>query len=156
MSESKSQKEKHANLKYNKVLKDIITPLTGDKTTYLDELDGIGHKMLGVSFKGVYPADKIPRLNDLKKYAILNLDTSKEPGSHWVAIAKDKNQTYLYDSFGRHNTQIIKELSYSGNGRIIDTDRDAEQDFLETNCGARSLAWLVLFDKWGADVARLI
>jgi hypothetical protein len=153
---SESHKEKHANLIYQKVLKDIITPLTGDKTTYLDELNGIGHKMLSVAFKGVYPADKIPILNDLKKYAILNLDTSKEPGSHWVAIAKDKENTYIYDSFGRSNKKIIRPLSCSGNGRIIDTDRDVEQGLSETNCGARSLAWLVLFDKWGADVARLI
>jgi hypothetical protein len=153
---SKSQKEKHAERIYNVIFKKIIIPLTGDKTTYLDELEGVGHKLLGVKFAGVFPADKIPKLNDLKKYAILNLDTSKEPGSHWVAIAKNGDDTYIYDSFGRSHTKIIKRLSYSGNGRIIDTDRDVEQDIKETNCGARCLAWLVLCDKWGADVAKLI
>jgi hypothetical protein len=153
---SKSNKEKNANLLYQTILKKIIVPLTGDKTTFLDELNGVGHKLLGVKFKGVFPADKIPRLNDLKKYAILNLDTSKEPGSHWVSIAKDGKETYLYDSFGRSHTKIIKGLQYSGNGRIVNTDLDAEQDVLETNCGARCLAWLVLFDNWGADVAILI
>jgi hypothetical protein len=141
---------------YKAILNQIIVPLTGDDTTYLSELNGIGHKLLGVKFSGVYPSDKIPRLNDLKKYAILNLDTSKEPGSHWIAIAKKNNITYVYDSFGRSHTKIIKNLQYSGNGRIVNTELDSEQNILETNCGARSLAWLVLFDKWGSDVAMLI
>lgn len=153
---SKSRKEKTCNLIYNKVLKDIIIPLTGDKTTYLTELNGVGRKMLGVKFKGVFPADKIPKLHDLSPYAILNLDTSKEPGSHWVAIAKNGNSTYIYDSFGRTNIKIIPNLRYSGNGRIIDTDRDAEQDILQTDCGARCIAWLVFLDKWGIDCAKLI
>jgi len=153
---SNSNKEKIANLLYNKVLKDIIYPLTGDKTTYLTELNGIGKKMLGVKFKGVFPADKIPKLNDLSPYAILNLDTSKEPGSHWIAIAKEGNDTYVYDSFGRKNTKIIKNLLFSGNGRIIDTDNDIEQKISETDCGARSIAWLVFLDKWGIGCAKLI
>ena len=131
-------------------------PHTGNKTTYLDQLNGIGNKLLGVKFAGVYPSDKIPILNDLKKYAILNLDTSKEPGSHWVAIAKNEDDTYIYDSFGRCHTKIIKGLVYSGNGRIINCDLDAEQHIKETNCGARSLAWLCLFDIWGVNVAKLI
>ena len=153
---TKSQKEKQAEKIYKIILKNIVIPLTGNKTTYLDQLDGIGHKLLGVKFAGVFPSDKIPKLNDLKKYAILNLDTSKEPGSHWVAIAKNGDDTYIYDSFGRCHTQIIKGLSYSGNGRIINTDLDAEQEVKETNCGARSVAFLCLFDVWGPDVAKLI
>lgn len=151
-----SKKEKIANLIYNKVLKEVIYPLTGKKTTYLTELNGIGRKILGVKFKGVFPADKIPKLNDLSPYAILNLDTSKEPGSHWIAIAKIGNDTYVYDSFGRSNIKIIKNLAFSGNGRIIDADRDTEQDLLETDCGARSIAWLVFLDKWGIEYAKLI
>lgn len=152
----KSNKEKHAEKIYKIILKNIVIPLTGNKTTYLDQLDGIGHKLFGVKFYGTFPSDKIPRLNDLKKYAILNLDSSKEPGSHWVAIAKNGDDTYIYDSFGRCHTQIIKALVYSGNGRIINTDLDAEQDVKESNCGARCLAWLCLFDGWGSDIAKLI
>ena len=152
----KAQKEKEAEQIYQQVLKTVIYPLTGDRTTYLDELDGIGHKLLGVKFKGVFPADKIPRLNDLSRYCILNLDTSKEPGSHWVALAKDGKDTYIYDSFGRTYTQIIPQLKFSGNGRILNTDKDAEQSILQTDCGARSLAFLCVFDGWGPDVAKLI
>ena len=147
---SNSKKEKYCELLYNNILKGVIKPITGDQTTYLDEILGAG------KFKGVFPSDKIPKLNDLSPYAVLNLDTSKQPGSHWVAIAKQGNNTYLYDSFGRKNMKIIPNLIYSGNGRIIDTDYDAEQKIIETDCGARSLAWLVFFDKWGPDAAKLI
>lgn len=143
---------------YKLKLKEIEKYHTGDKTTYLGELNGAGKKLLGVKFKGVFPSDKIPKLNDLSPYCILNLDTSKEPGSHWIALAKNdgKDHTMVYDSFGRHNHTIIPKLRYSGNGRVVDADRDAEQKVLETNCGARSLAWLCIYDKWGEDVARLI
>ena len=51
-----------------------VYPLIGDKTTYLSELLRIGKKLFGVKFKGVFPSDKIPKLNDLSPYAILNLD----------------------------------------------------------------------------------
>jgi len=154
----KYSKTKLAEILYKQKLKEIEDNCVGDKTTFLGQLNGAGRKLLGVKFKGVYPSDKIPKLNDLSPYCILNLDNSKQPGSHWVAIAKnDKlNHSVIYDSFGRHNMKIIPQLKYSGNGRVIDTERDAEQKKLETNCGARCLAWLCIYDKWGEDVARLI
>ncbi len=31
----------------------------------------------------------------------LVLDKSNESGSHWVALTKVNNETYIYDSFGR-------------------------------------------------------
>lgn len=151
-------KEDEVEKIYKTILKNIIEPLTGDETTYLNELLGVGKKLFGVKFKGVFPSDKIPKLNDLSPYAILNLDRSKEPGSHWVAIAKnDKDDiTLLYDSFGREGNKIIKSLNYSGNGRIVNTDLDAEQKVKETNCGARCLAWLVVCDMYGFENAKKI
>ena len=149
-------KEIKAEQLYKQILKTVVIPLVGDDVTYLTDLERIGHLMFGVHFKGVYPSDKIPKLNDLKKYCILNLDRSDEPGSHWVALAKTGNKTYFYDSFGRKNSKILKNLEFSGNGRIIDTDKDVEQHFSENNCGARCCAWLLFFDRYGAKNAMLI
>ena len=158
MSKRKYNKHQLAEMLYNQKLKEIEKYHTGDKTTYLGELEGVGKKLLGVKFKGVFPSDKIPILNDLAPYAILNLDRSDQSGTHWIAIAKnqDKDHTIVYDSFGRYNYKIIPSLRFSGNGRVIDTDRDAEQKVSETNCGARCLGWLCIYDKWGEDVAKLI
>lgn len=147
--------EEYCNLIYNKILKYIVEPLVGNKTTYMSDLEKVGKKMLGQKFLGVYPSDKIPTLKN-HEYAILNLDKSNESGSHWVAIAKIKNKTHFYDSFGRKDINIIKSLKYSGNGKIINTDNDAEQKKEEMNCGARCIAWLILFDKWGSTCADMI
>ena len=148
--------ENRANLLYKIILEDIVIPLTGNKTTFSNILDRISRNLLGESFSGVYPADKIPVLDKDVKYAILNLDESDEPGSHWVAIAKEGDTTYLYDSFGRTHSKIIENLQSSGNGTIVDTDLDVEQSILETNCGARSLAWLLLFEWFDSDTAIMI
>ena len=150
--------EAKAEQLYNQILTKQIYPLTGDKSTYMNDLDRVGRKLLGIKFKGVFPSDKIPKLNDLKPYCILNLDKSTESGSHWIALAKihGKESSLCYDSFGRSNKKIIPALKNSGNGTIQDTDRDAEQEIIQQDCGARSLAFLVVLDKYGVDVARLI
>ena len=155
----KTLEEKNVENAYNVILKKIIEPMTGDKATYLSELLSVGKKIFGVKFKGVFPSDKIPKLNDLSPYAILNLDSSKEQGSHWVAIAKypNENKTLLYDSFARKGSKIIPSLNFSGNGRIIDSDRkDREQEYVEENCGARAIAYLVVVEKYGTEAAQLI
>ena len=150
-------KEKEAEKIYKYYLTKIYK-IIGDKTTYLSQLNGVGKKLFGVKFKGVFPSDKIPKLNDLSPYCILNLDSSKKSGSHWIALAKlnDKNDTLVYDSFGRDYKKIIPNLNYSGNGRIINTDKDAEQKILQTDCGARCLAFLMVFDRHGANMAMKI
>lgn len=147
-----------AEAMYNYILKELIEKEMGNTTTYDTQLDGVCRKLLGISFRGVYPSDKIPVLNSIKKYAILNLDNSKEPGSHWVAIAKEPKtkKTLLYDSFGRKGIHIIPSLFHSGNGRIEDTEKDREQEIKETNCGQRCCAWLYLYDKYGEKYAKWI
>jgi len=96
-------------------------------------------------------------LNGVKRYAIVNLDRSTQAGSHWIALAYHNNKVYVYDSFGRQSTKIIPSLWTSGNvSTIVDAQHDAEQDMSEQDCGQRSLAWLMFFDKWGASNAILI
>jgi NDP-sugar pyrophosphorylase family protein len=154
----KSKKEIEIELIYNKILKDIEL-LVGNDVTYLSDLEKIGKKLFGVKFKGVYPSNHIPKLNDLSPYAILNLDTSQQSGSHWIAIAKNKNknETLIFDSFGRNGRTIIKSLYYSGNGRIINSDlKDSEQTVDQDNCGAKSICFLVVVEKFGWDNAKLI
>lgn len=138
---------------YKYYLTKRVYPLVGDKTTYLTQLMGAGKKLFGVKFKGVYPSDKIPKLNDLSPYCILNLDSSEEPGSHWIALAKVGSETLVYDSFGRDYKRIIPNLNYTGNGRIKNTERDAEQKVSETDCGARCIAWLMVVDNHGRRLA---
>ena len=88
---SHTKRERYCTFLYNVLLKEVIKPMTGDKTTYSDGILRIGKKMLGDNFNGVYPSDQIPKLNEESPYAILNLDTSEEKGSHWVRVDSDHN-----------------------------------------------------------------
>lgn len=154
---NKSKDEKKAEQYYNKVLKYVENNKTGKTTTYSTTLDKVCRELFGVKFKGIYPSDKIPRLNTLSKYCILNLDKSNEPGSHWVALAHCPEGAMFYDSFGRDDTTIIKGLRFSGNGKIVDSDKkDKEQSVKQFNCGARCIAWLLTFEDLGEEYAKLI
>jgi hypothetical protein len=148
--------ERKAHRMYNQILNKVVKPIVGNGITFQDSLDNVGRDMFGSAFKGVFASDKIPRLNALKKYAILNLDRSDEQGSHWIAIAFQNGKTYVYDSFGRKSSRIIPTLFHSGNGRILDSDPDPEQKIKEENCGARSLAWLLFFHRYGPNMAMHI
>ena len=146
--------DNRANIIYNEVLK-IIEDLLGNSTTYGDELQNLCLKLFGSKFRGVHASDKIPKMRN-KQMAILNLDKSNEPGSHWVAIVKDGDDTIVYDSFGRDSKKIISSVFKSGNGKIIDTDYDAEQTAQELNCGPRSISFLLVHHLWGREISLLI
>ena len=147
--------EKTAHREYNKILSDIEKRLS-NKITYGHVLQNEGIQLFGYRFKGVFPSDKIPKLNDLRSYAILNLDNSNQSGSHWIAVALVDKDLIVYDSFGRHHSKIIPNLKQEFRGRIKNTDMDAEQKKHETNCGQRSLAFLVFLQKYGVKNAMLI
>jgi hypothetical protein len=133
---------------YNHILKNISHRLLGNDTTYLDELNRVGKRLFGGKFKGVFPSNRIPRLKH-NEYVILNLDKEGEAGSHWVALVKHNNKSYLYDSFGRRASKIIPDLLKSGNGIVANTELDKEQKETEYDCGARTISSLMVYDLFG-------
>ena len=142
---------------YNKILKRIEKNcIKHSGSTFMSELNKIGNEIMGIKFRGVFPSDKIPKLNELRPYCILNLDKSNQSGSHWIAVVKDKNEIICYDSFGRKAKKIIPSLFSSRNGKVIDTDLDREQHILETNCGQRCLSFLIFYDKYGKEKSLMI
>ena len=147
--------EKRANDVYNTILKTVAIPLLTDQSTYSNDLERVGKMFLGNQFVGVFPADKIPTLAN-GEYTIVNLDKTGQAGSHWVSLAKHNGKITVYDSFGRDHKKIIPLVITSGNGTVIDTDRDAEQTINEYNCGARCFSWILLHKYWGPDMAQLI
>ncbi len=146
---------------YNKELKKIEKQI-GTGVTYGSELAKLAKKMFGSKFKGVYAADEIEKLKKENGYFIFNLDKRDEPGSHWLGLAKSPKGILVYDSFARSTKEIapnIYSLGNQKNGRgpiIRDTEDDAEQLITEDNCGARTLAWLKVYDDHGPEVASWI
>lgn len=133
-----------------------LVPYLGNSITWSDTLNTVGNLLFDANFIGVYTSDMIPKLNKRPSYCIVNLDTSNERGSHWVAVAKIRNGTAIvYDSFGRSHTVILRQLKRHFK-RIKDTELDAEQTDDETNCGLRSMSWLCVLHYHGAKIALTI
>ena len=128
---------------YNEALK-IFESHVGSESTYSDQLDAVGKYLWKSKWKGVLPSDaEMPR----KGYYIINVDKREDPGSHWMAVCDNM----LYDSFGRYQSKLVPHV------RTMDeTEHNAEQGNLEENCGARSLAWIFVYDAMGREIAHSI
>ncbi len=137
---------------YNRILNDFLIPKLGSEATFGSDLRRIGQQMFPNKFSGVFARDRIP---EHIIYAIVNLDKHDEKGSHWIALVDIGDKTIIYDSFGRDTKKILPNLEDRGD-TIIETDRDAEQQINENDCGPRSLAFLFIFDNFGKDIALLI
>lgn len=151
--------EQFAEKIYDEVLDKLIYPMVGKKITFSDDLKKAGCRLFGRKFMGVFASDQLPNLDVDNRYAIFNLDSTDEPGSHWIAAAFDpkKNKIFIYDSFGRDTKKIIPSvINKYGKRNVIDADDDAEQGVFEEDCGGRSLAFLYVFDKYGSDLAQKI
>lgn len=145
--------EKKAEQIYNIALDEIEKEM-GNKATFQYELEKLARNLLGTEFAGVFAVDEI-KFPVGTKYVIFNLDSSFEPGSHWMGMVREAKNLYIYDSFGRKSIKIAPTLFGEGM-RILDADDDAEQDALEENCGQRSIAWLHVYKFFGRKIAMLI
>ena len=131
---------------YNKVLVKIEKVIGNGSTSDVQLMD-LCLKLFGQRFKGIYSIDDTFELKQ-SEMAIFNLDKRNQPGSHWVAVVKDRKHYIVYDSFGRDIK--LKQKN------IINTEDDAEQDINEQNCGQRCVAWLVVVAVKGIKVALTI
>jgi hypothetical protein len=52
------------------------------------------------NFRGVFMRDSLPVKIRLNECGIVNLDSAKGNGTHWVAYYKTKLQSIYFDSFG--------------------------------------------------------
>ena len=91
-------------------------------------------------FRGSHAWDKIPKLKNMQS-CIANLDTSKQSGSHWVALFKYKDNIYMFDSFDRKISNFIR----------VDIDKPVMQKPKEEDCGQRCIAFLALVASIGLN-----
>lgn len=120
--------------------------ILGDKSTYGSDLDIVCRRLFGSKFAGVFPVDRLQFGSGI--YAIVNLDTSDKPGSHWCGCIKQSNSKLLvYDSFGRKSKKILPILS--AKYKIQDTEDDVEQPIDFEDCGPRSIASIFVYDQYG-------
>jgi hypothetical protein len=89
----------------------------------------------------------------------MNLDSSGQPGSHWVGVVAEGRVIYVYDTFGRKLENVVPSIYdfAEKHKMIVHNNPNAtscpEQRAVESNCGQRSLAWLVFFKYLGRNKA---
>lgn len=148
----KAKDEIMAETAYKAYLSHVET-VVGKLETNDDQLNQFGRLYIGTNFLGCFPRDRIP---DLKEYqsCIINEDIHTGPGIHWMALFRGLDGYLFYDSFGRPHKIIMNNLN---KWKVKDADyKDREQKLMETNCGARALAFLLVCYNLGPKYAELI
>lgn len=93
--------------------------------------------------RGVFPADRIPRVWNKPAAIIANTDDHTKPGAHWVAIYASKNGDGVYfDSYGRppHLQQYTNRLRI--NCKRFEWNQQPMQSFSSAVCGQYCIMFL--------------
>lgn len=88
--------------------------------------------------------DKLPKIPHNVECGIINLDSDKGHGTHWVAYYKFNDNVEYYDSFGNLQPPI-EVLKYLGNN--IKYNYESHQKMNTFNCGHLSLQFLMNLKK---------
>ena len=145
---------------YESVLRDVEDVL-GSTVTTNDQLDKLGYSIFKNNYLGTYSSDKMPaRIKDNQCF-ILNTDSSRSANKfgHWIGFYKLNGETtnsklYYYDSFARQKEKLSK---FWKNKRMYNANKtDRDQSYEESSCGSRSMAWLIIFRKYGERCINVI
>lgn len=111
------------------------------RALYSDELFKYVKLLKIPHFKGVFMRDTLPKQKPTSyESAIINLDVSRNMGTHWVAYIKKGNIVEYFDSFG--NLKPPKELvNYLGKVKIL-YNNETYQKYNQNNCGHLCLNFL--------------
>lgn len=142
---------------YNRLLTLFTKYIPNDGGTYANDLNKFGYGLLN-QFRGVFTRDQVSSMRFSKGDSlVVNVDTSKQGGSHWIGLYCFDKKTFLfYDSFGRDHKTLMKN-SLKSIGKVIDTDMtDREQKINEVTCGERSLVFLFICENLGIEYAKLL
>jgi hypothetical protein len=118
--------EKDVTAKFNNDKKNIIKIL-GRKSTTDQQLTNLGKKLFGKKYIGTFPQDYNPKSTPVNQYFIINTDTSGKKGTHWVAIVKNKNTYYIYDSFARKAKRLLP--IFTKGKMVINSDLTDQEQF---------------------------
>lgn len=97
-------------------------------------------------FRGVFMRDNLPKHPWKHECAIVNLDTSRGSGTHWIAYWKRGNDVEYFDSFGNLKPPL-ELIEYLGRNCTIYYNRVPFQEFNTVICGHLCIQFL--FNKTG-------
>jgi hypothetical protein len=94
----------------------------------------------------VFCKENLPKKPWKKELMVYNLDSCKNSGTHWTAIAcSDGNNYYYYDPFG--NLRPSLEIERYLRGKKVFYNFQQDQSFNTYNCGQLVLKFLQKFNK---------
>lgn len=91
-------------------------------------------------FRGVFMRDRLPKRISLNESAIVNLDSSLGPGTHWVAYVKRGKHIEYYDSFGVAPPAELTK--YFGKKTVVIYNYEQDQQLSQVICGHLCLKFL--------------
>jgi len=140
---------KYQILKYYEQTLMRIEDILGSGVTNNIQLTKLGRQLFGNDYIGTWSSDQMPKYIKENQCFILNTDSSKSrnKSGHWVAFMKLNSKLYYYDSYARPAYKLSKFWANKRMYNANTTDRD--QSFEENSCGSRSMAFLVIFRKYG-------
>ena len=95
---------------------------------------------MGNFYVGTFMADQIQTLKD-NQCAIINTDSSRKQGTHWVAIKRIGIKTYFFDSYNRPHKSLS---TYFKNKRWVDIQHSHNfESSFGRDCGQLCLAFLL-------------
>ena len=133
---------------YEQVLMDVEDVL-GSTVTTNDQLDKLGYSIFKNDYLGTFSSDKMPKYIKNNQCFILNTDSSRSANKygHWIGFYKLNGKLWYYDSFARPKEKLSKfwktKRMYSANK----TDRD--QSYNSSDCGSRSMSFIILMKTCG-------
>ena len=96
------------------------------------------------NFRGCKMRDELKsNTPDEKESMIINLETSKDNGSHWSLLYKDGDNKIYYSTCG--DSPPVEVINYLG--KNIYTSDIQIQDFNEDTCGLLAILILYLLDE---------
>ena len=100
------------------------------------------------NFKGVISRNEIPKKgkNIPGQCFIINLDDTKGPGTHWVAVKITANFINYFDSFGMQPPQELINLCYTFN-KLSKYESNQFQDLSSVLCGYCCFYFLKEFER---------
>lgn len=109
----------------------------------------IGHSIFGNYYLGTYPSDLIIDPEKHGECSIVNIDSSRGKGIHWLAIYNDCGDTYVFDTYNRD----YKTLSpYFKNKKWIQPEHEIFESVYGSDCGQQCLSFLVCVKKFGCPL----
>lgn len=96
-------------------------------------------------FRGVYSRDRLPKRKKRSEFGILNLDSSRNKGTHWCAWRRIKNIIFYFDPWGI--PPPIEFRHYANPIKVVFSTRTFQNYFCE-HCGALCLIFILIDQVW--------